>query len=306
MAWEQRGTNSYYYRKRWQDGRVVSEYLGTGALAQLLVALEEARRAKEETERLDERRRRAQAAIGRRVLAEPVAQLRALTRAVLLVNGYHQHKGQWRKAVMGQDIVEHAQTGTALNPGADAAEEQRGYDALSAALRIKAEPTGKRGVVTPADEAQAEQARRAAVRQVLRDYPCLWPRLRNLLSNAEHALIDAIGCNRESAMGQVMIKSLQSLRDGLGYQDAPLLEQLLIEHIVLAWLDMDIVQQYYAGNAMKQHALNSGAYWDRRMNGAQLRYLRAVEALARVRRLAQPTPLQVNIGGQQVNVVGVS
>ncbi len=47
-----------------------------------------------------------------------------------------------------------------------------------------------------------------------------------------------------------------------------------------------------------------GAYWDRRVSGAQARYLRAMEALARVRRLAMPQPLQVNIGGQQVNVAG--
>ncbi len=40
------------------------------------------------------------------------------------------------------------------------------------------------------------------------------------------------------------------------------------------------------------------------MNSAQTRYLRAVETLARVRRLSRDTPLQVNIGAQQVNVAG--
>jgi hypothetical protein len=48
-----------------------------------------------------------------------------------------------------------------------------------------------------------------------------------------------------------------------------------------------------------------GAYWERRLTAAQGRYLRACESLARVRRLSRPgAPLQVNIGGQQVNMAG--
>jgi hypothetical protein len=97
---------------------------------------------------------------------------------------------------------------------------------------------------------------------------------------------------------------MKALRTDLGYEYALMLEQLLIEQIVLAWFDLDLMQQYYAGNAVKSHALTTGAYWDRRLSSAQQRYLRAVESLARVRRLARVTPLQVNIGGQQVNVAG--
>lgn len=191
-------------------------------------------------------------------------------------------------------------------PPVDAEDVERGITALGEALNIKPQATGKRGTVMAADEAQAEIVRRTAVRQVLHDYPCIWPRLRRMLSNAEDALLGAVGCNRDSATGQVLIKVLKHMRDELGYQEAPLLERLLIEHIALAWLDLDAVQQHYAKSALQQHALTHGAYWDRRMNSAQQRYLRAVETLARVRRLARVIPLQVNIGGQQVNVVDVA
>ena len=102
----------------------------------------------------------------------------------------------------------------------------------------------------------------------------------------------------------VLVNGLKGMRRELSYREAPLLEQLLIEHIVLACLDLDVVQQLYAKNAIQGHALSQGACWDRRMNGAQVRYLRAVPPHARARRLAQPVPLQVNIGGQQVNVAG--
>jgi len=54
--------------------------------------------------------------------------------------------------------------------------------------------------------------------------------------------------------------------------------------------------------------LEEADYWDRYLTTAQNRFLRAVEALARVRRLARNTPaLQINIageGGKQVNVQG--
>lgn len=64
MAWEQRGNNRYYYRKRWERGRCVSEYLGTGATAQLLAACEQARRVEEAAQQASEARQRAQGAIG--------------------------------------------------------------------------------------------------------------------------------------------------------------------------------------------------------------------------------------------------
>ena len=69
---------------------------------------------------------------------------------------------------------------------------------------------------------------------------------------------------------------------------------------------MCIRDSRYAQKTTESHPTEAGLYWDRRLNSAQQRYLRAVETLARVRRLAMVTPLQVNIGGQQVNVAGGS
>jgi hypothetical protein len=42
--------------------------------------------------------------------------------------------------------------------------------------------------------------------------------------------------------------------------------------------------------------------YDRLINTRQQRYLRAIETLARVRRLASRAPLQINIGERQLNV----
>jgi hypothetical protein len=79
---------------------------------------------------------------------------------------------------------------------------------------------------------------------------------------------------------------------------------LLIDQIVVCWLQMYITQYSYSSVMAESVTLNQGNYWERRLTIVQGRYLRAMETLARVRRLSRVTPLQVNIGGQQVNVAG--
>ena len=98
MGWEHRGNSNYYYRKKRIGQRVISEYMGTGSLADLYsdmdtqfvlngVSLEssrlssgmEARNLEAELEHLDEI-------------------IYGLVWATLLVSGYRSHKGQWRKA----------------------------------------------------------------------------------------------------------------------------------------------------------------------------------------------------------------
>jgi hypothetical protein len=54
------------------------------------------------------------------------------------------------------------------------------------------------------------------------------------------------------------------------------------------------------------YTLTTSTVLERRLNAVQTRYQRASEGLARLRRITAPTPLQINIGGQQVNVVGRS
>lgn len=100
MAWETRGNGggTYYYRKRKVDGRVVSEYVGSGPLATFAASrAAEDRRERAvaaTTERAERDRMRADEAEldGFCTLAD------ALARAALLNVGYHQHhRGEWRK-----------------------------------------------------------------------------------------------------------------------------------------------------------------------------------------------------------------
>lgn len=65
--------------------------------------------------------------------------------------------------------------------------------------------------------------------------------------------------------------AVKGIRRELGYEAAPMLEKLLIEQVAVAWLDLDIVHNHYAQLALSSHTLTSGAYWDRRVTGAQAR-----------------------------------
>lgn len=99
---------------------------------------------------------------------------------------------------------------------------------------------------------------------------------------------------------------LQSLKDDLGYKDAPMLERLLIQQAALCWLKLNIVELNYSSVMKQSITLTLGMYWEKRLTAAQKRFTRACETLARVRKLSRHTPaLLVNIaaeGGQQVNI----
>lgn len=92
MAWK----NGYYYRNRRDGDQVVSEYVGSGYAAELLAQLDEQERIKAKAKRELFRRQVAeQKAIDAAVDTAGDA-LAALVDAALLVNGYWQHKRQWR------------------------------------------------------------------------------------------------------------------------------------------------------------------------------------------------------------------
>jgi hypothetical protein len=103
-----------------------------------------------------------------------------------------------------------------------------------------------------------------------------------------------------------MLAEVYKLKQDFDYDAAPPLEQLLIDHILT--LRLRIIYVEFLDLTNQGRTLAQGAYMDNLLTTAQTRYLRAIEMLAKVRRLARNTPsLQINIaqeGGKQVNVQG--
>lgn len=98
MAWEYRKAKLFYYRKKRVGPRVISEYLGQGLDAEEAAALDAEDRAK--------RNRQRQALLEMHRLHQAEDQeLDGFDKAVdllitghLLTEGYHQHRGTWRKS----------------------------------------------------------------------------------------------------------------------------------------------------------------------------------------------------------------
>lgn len=97
MAWEERNGKLYYYRKRRIGQTVVSEYVGSGSLVELIAKVDTYERANARMKREEEKQLvEADLEIAREL--DQIGDLvRALTFSVLLDLGYHTHKGQWRK-----------------------------------------------------------------------------------------------------------------------------------------------------------------------------------------------------------------
>lgn len=109
------------------------------------------------------------------------------------------------------------------------------------------------------------------------------------------------------AMEESIRFQLKQLRADLAGEYASPLEVLLVDAVVLCYQDYFSFALLYNTKTKKDTTLDGMAAWERVLASKEARYLRAVETLARVRRLLNLPAPQLNInmpGGQQVNVSG--
>ena len=104
---------------------------------------------------------------------------------------------------------------------------------------------------------------------------------------AELMVID--NARATAAVKECWKQRLQALKKDLGYEEAPLLEKLLIQQAALCWLKLNLVELSYSGTMAQSITLTLGIYWEKRLSAAQRRFTRACETLARVRKLSRNT-----------------
>lgn len=97
MGWEDRHGNTYYYRKRRDGKRVISEYVGNGFIGQMAEAMDREERAGNRQARANWQMEKESVRVIDNGLNEIECRVRAFTRAFLLISGYHPHKRQWRR-----------------------------------------------------------------------------------------------------------------------------------------------------------------------------------------------------------------
>ena len=153
------------------------------------------------------------------------------------------------------------------------------------------------------DKGEAKPGDLARLRKELRGNHSLCKQVLDLTELTETQLIESLA--GDSVLVQEVIREdLAHRRRALGYDEARDLERLLIEQVILTWLHYYRVQHGYRQTVGKQFLIVQEDRWERKLNAAQRRHLRAVETLARVRKLSGRGPIQINIAEQQVNVAG--
>lgn len=136
-----------------------------------------------------------------------------------------------------------------------------------------------------------------ALQNALKNSPALWRSVGDLARKTQNQLID-------NAKGAFLIKEsirygLEEMRQEFGFENASPLERLLIEQVTLAWLHYYLTQWSYNTAHISGMTIGMAGYWERRLNGAQRRYMRALETLARIRKMGPA--IQINIAKNQVN-----
>lgn len=139
------------------------------------------------------------------------------------------------------------------------------------------------------------------IREFLKDYPPMCKAVFALVESTQSLIIrNLMGVEvAEIAMEEYLV----TIRDDMGYHEAPIMEKLLIENIVITWLCVQYCESQLALMIGKDRSIKVLEFWERRLSMAQRRYLAACETLAKVRKMKIPA-VQVNIGDKQVNVAG--
>jgi hypothetical protein len=144
------------------------------------------------------------------------------------------------------------------------------------------------------------------LRKLVASTPAAWPLATHTMPSLRQVIIEKMSHGPARAG---MLAEMDILAKQLDYDAAPPLERLLIDHILTVRLRLIHAEHSYNQCVVNQSfTFQAGEFRDNLLSSTQARFIRAIEALARVRRLARNTPtLQINIageGGRQVNVQG--
>lgn len=157
-------------------------------------------------------------------------------------------------------------------------------------------------VLDATDKEKPKPAELAQLRQFLTDRPELAAYTGDL---AAQAMVQVLGNAYPARSGtRICVETfLMQMRDELGYEQAAAVERSLIEHVCLCWLRLHVTELRYEQNMQDSLTLSQGEYWEKKLSANQRRYLRAVETLAKVRKLMQPaaTPLTMMLVKQQLS-----
>lgn len=164
-------------------------------------------------------------------------------------------------------------------------ESHRKLDELlkEASVNINEVPPKKQAVARELLALNIEQLRRH-----LASHPELWRQGQDMAAMAIDHFIDQAATT--PGLKELMRARALAMRADLGAADASVLVRMLIDAVVLAHLRWIMTDLQHTNLMATNHHFERGLYWEKRLANAQRQYLRACEALARVRKLSRNTP----------------
>lgn len=282
MSWERRRRGGWYYtRTTRRDGRRFREYVGGGLLGLLADAADQLKREAKADARskalvtIDEAGKQDGAVVSF------CAQVASITRAALLLSGFHYHKrGEWRRR-----RVTTQRTISWLLP----------------------RPSGEMSAETMERIEQLFPLANSGDPGALRELRTLFParafeQIGDLATQVRYNLTQGLADGCKATAATIDAKAERMATELRGEAPTPL-ERLLVERVVIAWLAVhraDLEAGACDGSLVGAIDRSSEARAERlfhakRQEYAQRRYLGALRALDQARR-AQGRTLQVNVG----------
>lgn len=127
-----------------------------------------------------------------------------------------------------------------------------------------------------------------ALRELMREDSSIWKIYGDWAKQSESVILNQY-FESSSFLLETVKKKLANMRDELGWEDATETEKLLIRQVCLTWLRLYFVERQHHQATFPSHSLTSGIYWDKRLSMAQKRHLKAIESLAKARKMAAQT-----------------
>src|SRR5262245_43843735 len=135
--------------------------------------------------------------------------------------------------------------------------------------------------------AQAKKGETAALprlRELLDAHPVLWQRYGDLAAQAERLWV-ALAAGPDQYLRECLLRQAEAKRQELAGPDAGPVERLLVERVVMTWLQLYYVDAITAQAAAKDEPPRVATYRGKRQAQAQRAYLAALAALTTLRRL---------------------
>ncbi|MEJ7860000.1 MAG: hypothetical protein WKF90_00040 [Pyrinomonadaceae bacterium] len=127
-----------------------------------------------------------------------------------------------------------------------------------------------------------------ALREMMREDASIWQNHGDWAKQTELVILNEY-FETSGFLLETVKKKLANLRDELGWENATVLEKLLIRQVCLTWLRLYYLERQHQQATSGSHSLVSGTYWDKRLSMAQKRHLKAIESLAKVRKMITQT-----------------